>query len=745
MLNSEEIFNEKRILIASYRLPFNIIKEKSKSHLKQNSGGLVSAVLSLTERKNNDGSSLATNKILWFGQSDYIKNDFDVLMAKNNQFDLYPVSIPKEINKDFYEGFCNDTIWPLFHYFSIYTVFKDRYFEAYQKANLLFMNEIEKVIQPNDVIWVHDYQLMLLPKMIKEKFPLASIGFFLHIPFPSYEIFRLMKKNWGEDILKGMLGADLIGFHTNDYTQHFLKTTGRLLGYENYLRKIFTPDKVVKADAFPIGIDYEKFNNALQKPEVIKETEILKKSVDKCKLIFSVDRLDYTKGILNRLEGFDLFLERHTEWHGKVVFNMIIVPSRDSIPRYKTMKKEMEAAVGRINGKYSHLGWRPIVYQYKSIGFERLVSLYSISHCGLITPLRDGMNLVAKEYVACQGENIGVLILSELAGAVAELGEAIIINPINLGEISDAILMALEMPLEERMERNERMKNRIKNYDVVLWAEDFLNQLHLIKEEQKRLEIKLLKKEIINKMIIDYKNADNRLILLDYDGTLIPFSKFPDKALPDSKVIELLNQISKDRKNSIVIISGRNKSFLEKCFGEINVNLIAEHGIFYKTVGREWETLDANIINTEWMDTVKPLLEKYTARCYGSFIEEKETSLVWHYRSAEPDFAFVRANELKEELTEFLVHNKELHMLEGNKVIEIKKVGFDKGTSAKYFLEKSDYDFLLAIGDDRTDEDLFNVLPEKAYSVKVGLAQSVAKYNLTHQYEVNELIETLLR
>ena len=259
------------------------------------------------------------------------------------------------------------------------------------------------------------------------------------------------------------------------------------------------------------------------------------------------------------------------------------------------------------------------------------------------------------------------------------------------------------------------------------------------------MEVKIINNEIIDNLIKEYKKAARRLILLDYDGTLIPFSKYPDTALPNVKVIEQLNQLASDEKNTVVIISGRDKTFLENYFGKINLNLIAEHGIFIKTNGNDWETLDNDIENNVWKDVVKLLLQKYTTRCYGSFIEEKETALVWHYRNSEPDFAFVRASELKEELTEFLIHYKDLQLLEGNKIIEIKKVGFDKGTSAESFLKQSKYDFILAIGDDRTDEDLFKVLPAEAYSIKVGLVQSVAKYNLTHQYEVNNLISRILQ
>jgi trehalose 6-phosphate synthase/phosphatase len=740
---TEKLQDFERIVIIANRLPFNIVTKDNQKVLLQNTGGLVSAIMSLSDKMS---SSTLTNaqKILWVGHSEFSKSEFEELESPIDIFDIFPVSIPEKINKNYYHGFSNDTLWPLFHYFPMFTVYKESYYEAYIEANRLFLSEIEKIIRPTDFIWVHDYQLLLLPQMIRKKFPKANIGFFLHIPFPSYEIFRLLNRKWREELLVGMLGADLIGFHTNDYTQNFLKTVRRILGYDNTIRKIFTPERIIKTDAFPIGIDYNKFNNALSSKQVENEIEIIEQYLGDCKLIFSIDRLDYSKGIMNRLLGLEIFLEKYPQWHDKMIFNMVVAPSRDTIPRYEKMKKEIEATVGRINGKYSNLGWRPIIYQYKSLNFEQLVALYSISHVGLITPLRDGMNLVAKEYVTCQGKNVGVLILSEFAGAVAELGEAIIINPIDAIEVSDSIIKALEMSEDERCERIRLMKKRIESYDVFAWADDFINQLRIIKKEQIMLDIKSVNNSIKNKMKKDYQSALKRIIFLDYDGTLVPFSKYPDKALPDERVIKQLKQLSEDNKNTVVIISGRKKEFLDGCFGKLDIILIAEHGYFIKNIKTHWKNISGTEATSEWKQFVEPLMKKFTERCNGSFIEEKETAIVWHYRNGEPDFALVRAQELKEELKEFLVYHKDLQLIEGNKIIEIKKVGFDKGSSSINLIQNQNYDFILAIGDDRTDEDLFKVLPEFAYSIKVGLVPSNAKFNLTKQYEVNDLINGLL-
>ncbi|MBN1498760.1 MAG: bifunctional alpha,alpha-trehalose-phosphate synthase (UDP-forming)/trehalose-phosphatase [Spirochaetes bacterium] len=743
MINKDIIHNFKRIIIIANRLPFNIISKNGKKEIFQNSGGLVSAIMSLSEKLTSEDEK--SPQIIWVGNSDHSKAEFDELIETEDSFDLYPVNIPEEINKDFYHGFCNDTIWPLFHYFPMFTIFKESYYKAYKTANNIFFEAIENLIQPDDFIWVHDYQLLLLPELIRKKVPKANIGFFLHIPFPSYEIFRLLNQKWREELLKGILGADLVGFHTNDYTQNFLKTVRRILGYDNTIRTILTPERIIKADSFPISIDYNTFTDALDTGEVKKEIKIIEKHLGKFKLVFSVDRLDYTKGIKNRLIGIAVFLEKYPQWHNKVIFNMVVVPSRDTIPRYQKMKKEIEATVGRINGKYGHLGWRPIVYQYKSLKFEQLIALYSICHVGLITPLRDGLNLVAKEFVACQGKNTGVLILSEFAGAVAELGEAIIINPADTNEMADSIKLALELNENEKIERIERMKKRIRNYDIFAWAEDFMTQLQYIKEEQSMLEIKILNSGIEAKIKENYRKASSRIFFLDYDGTLVPFTKYPEKALPDDRVIKQISHLAADKKNTVVIISGRNREFLDKCFSNPEITIIAEHGYFIKYPHGEWDILAEKNDDHSWKETVIPLLERYTERCNGSFVEEKESSLVWHYRNVEPDFALVRSQELKEELEEFLLHNKDLQMVEGNKIVEINQSGHDKGTAVKEILNGKKFDFIFAAGDDRTDEDIFKALPEEACSIKVGLVQSNAKYNISRQYEINDLIDMLIK
>jgi trehalose 6-phosphate synthase/phosphatase len=733
----------KRLLIAAYRLPFKFTKTKKGYKAVQNSGGLVSAILSLSQSFKMSSSPAISSKIVWTGIADNLPSDFSPEEFNNEYFDIAPVTLPQNLTNLFYGGFCNDLIWPLFHYFPSYSVFDSQYFEAYREANSRFCDEIVKIIKPGDFIWVHDYQLMLLPELIREKIPDATIGFFLHIPFPSFEIFRLMPRPWREAVIYGLLGADLVGFHTHDYTQHFIKSVKRTTGFECNQNVIYTTSRIVKADAFSIGIDYDKFHTACLDKSVLMEKQKIRNFLYGHKLIFSVDRLDYSKGLLLRLEGFEKFLEKFPKWHAKVIFNMVVVPSRDSIEKYKSMKKEIESTVGRINGKYSSLAWRPIIYQYKSLSFNEMVALYDLSDVGLITPLRDGMNLVAKEYIACQIENKGVLILSEMAGAAAELNEAIIINPADTIEVAEAIYSALEMKPAEKHTRLERMQSRISSYNVFTWAYDFFNQTFEIKVQQEAMRVKFIDKTVVSKIASDYQNANRRIIFLDYDGTLVSFAKYPELATINKNTLKIIQKLSGDSKNQIVIISGRTKDFLESQFTGLNVTLVAEHGYFIKISGEEWEAPFTS--DLKWKDVVKPILLEYVRRCNGTFIEEKTGSIAWHYRNADSDFAQLRLHELRDDLVEIIRHKTNFEILEGNKVLEVKSGKYDKGQAATSIIKNENFDFILAAGDDKTDESLFRALAGSLYTIRVGLNPSVAKYNVPDIAFLMNLLKVLIK
>ncbi|MFQ6087275.1 MAG: bifunctional alpha,alpha-trehalose-phosphate synthase (UDP-forming)/trehalose-phosphatase [Candidatus Methanofastidiosia archaeon] len=725
-----------RVLIVSNRLPITVRKEGGTLNFIQSVGGLATGLTSLYQSFNS----------VWIGWCGIPSNNLKREEKENiktrllKDFNSYPVFLSSEDVELYYEGFCNNTIWPLFHYFTNYTVYDERLWESYKHVNQLFLKTLSEVAKPDDIIWLHDYHLMLLPKLIRKKLPQVKMGFFLHIPFPSSETYSSMP--WREEILKGLLGSDLVGFHTYDYVRHFLSSIRRILGYEHNMGNIYADDYIIKADAFPMGIDYEKFESALNEPRVQEEARIIRKRVGKQRIILSIDRLDYTKGILQRLEAFNLFLENNPQYREKVTLILCATPSRTGVKAYELLKKNLDELVGRINGRHGTIGWIPVWYLFQSSPFHTLIALYHLSDVTLVTPLRDGMNLIAKEFIATKSDGMGVLILSETAGAARELGEALIVNPNNKVQVSEAIKKALTMSKEEQKERNSEMQDRIRRYNVTKWAHDFIDKLFEVKELQEKYHAKRLSRKIRKELIDQYLGSSKRLILLDYDGTLTPFIKNPKKAKPDDNLLKLLKSLCEESKNEVVIISGRDKGTLEEWFSKMDIGLIAEHGVWIKRKNRPWEMIQP--LRGDWKEEVRSILEVYVDRTPGSFLEEKEFSLVFNYRKTEPELALVRVGELKGALlglTEYL----NLGVLEGDKVVEIKNVAIDKGRAALQWISKEKWDFITAIGDDWTDEDVFGILPQSAYSIKVGLKPSQARFNLYSIRDVRSLLGELTR
>ncbi len=720
-----------KLIIASNRLPVTITKRKGKFKVQSSTGGLVTAVGGL--KKSRGHVWIGWPGISMSASNPEAKDIRDLLKPE----DYHPVFLSRHDIDDYYHGFCNETIWPLFHYFVQFAIYEKDHWKAYKRVNEAFCDEIMEIAEPEDTIWIHDYHLMILPKLLKEKLPRAKIGFFLHIPFPSSEIFRLIP--WCKDIIEGLLGADLIGFHAFDYVRHFLESVRRVLGYEHALGQIVVHSRAVKVDAFPMGVDYEKFSNAAHDPDVQKRVRNLRKEIgEQLKIILSIDRLDYTKGIPQRLEAFDHFLKRNPGYKGKAILIMVAVPSRTEVKHYKILKEQVDNLVGDINGRHGKIGWIPIWYLYRSFEFNDLAALYCISDVIFVTPLRDGMNLIAKEYVATKNDGNGVLILGEMAGTAKELTEAIIINPNDLETTANSLKVAIEMPREERVNRMEKMRARLKRYDVGRWVSDFMEKLDHIADIQKQMKSRVLSSELIEKIRGDYSAAQNRLFLLDYDGTLTPFNEDPERVEPDGELVKTLMSLFSKPDNRLVVISGRDRRTLEQWVDKFTHGLVAEHGVWIKDEG--WKTIE--VLSDEWKEEIRPILETYVDRTPGSFIEEKDYSLVWHFRKVDPALATVRVGELKDILLH-ITGSLNVGVLDGNKVIEIKNTEVNKGRAARHWLSKRKWDFIISIGDDLTDEDIFEVLPGWAYSIKVGLGPSKARFTIPSYVEVRELLKEL--
>ena len=732
-----------KTIIISNRLPLKISLEDNKLRVTPSVGGLATGLKSF----HKDGDSI------WIGWSGLTEEEIpdhleDEVKEKARAEDCVAVNLTEEEVEGFYYGFSNRTIWPLFHYFMEYTEAENDFWETYKQVNVKYAKEVLKYYEEGDRVWVHDYQLLLVPKLIRDEEPEAIIGFFNHIPFPSYEVFRTLP--WRESVLEGMLGADLIGFHTYDYERHFLSSVSRILRHQVDFNEITLPERIVKVDSFPMGIDYKKFEQAAlnhfrgsedEQSELQRRLDLHLEATPDAKLILSIDRLDYSKGIANRIRAFEYFLEKYPEFIEKVRLVMLAVPSRSNVPQYQRLKREIDELVGRINGKFSTVSWTPIWYFYRSMPFDNLIDLYTSCDIALLTPIRDGMNLVAKEYIATRTDHTGVLILSEMAGAAHEMNEALIINPNNFDQIALTLKEAINMPKEEQIERNKILQKRLKRYDVEKWAKDFMAALINTEDNRRSFESIRISSKVAEQLVDDYKSSEKRVLFLDYDGTLVDFVDKPEDAKPDQELIDLVTQLNNQKNTDVVIISGRDKETLGEWWKGTSIELISEHGAWMRQKNCEWE-LSENVKN-EWMDAVRPVIESFVDRTPGTFLEEKNYSLAWHYRKADPELGDIRANELSNTL-KGLVSNRGLSVLAGNKVLEIKSSGVNKGKASSKKLVGQNYDFIFAIGDDWTDEYMFEELPKKSYTVKVGIKKTSANYYVNDTKRVREILRSFL-
>lgn len=718
-----------KLVIISNRLPVTLVQNEEGTKLVRSGGGLATGLDSLE-------TSLEKRWIGWPGLQVEDAAQREQIDAELAKMLLHPVYLSPEQIQLYYEGFSNSALWPLCHYFFSHIQYDKSAWEMYKEVNSLFCTEALKVIEPGDYVWVHDYHLMLLPDMLRRHIPDIGIGYFHHIPFPSYEMFRCLPER--DEILRGLLGADLVGFHTHDYMRHFLSTVYRVLNVNWSLDEAQLRDRICRVDAFPMGIHYDLYSAAPEKPEAKAFAEELRLLAGDCKVVLSIDRLDYSKGILTRLKAYADFLENSPEQHGKVTLLMVLVPSRDMVDKYAELKTEIDTMIGYINGRYASVGWAPIHYFYRSFDLEELAAMYYLADAALVTPLRDGMNLVAKEFVAAKRDRPGVLILGEMAGAAVELTDALIVNPTDAGQIEDALRQALSMPEEEQMEALHSMQEVVRRGNVNAWADDFFAELRASRERNLFLKAKQMGEDNLRKVTDAYAQASHRLLMLDYDGTLSPITRNPAKAAPTPQLLELLSALAADPKNKVIICSGRDQETLERWLGSLPVDMTAEHGAFYREKGVWHQTLEF----TPWDEDILKIMRRIANKTPRSHIEFKRTTLVWHYREVDSWLAELRVNQLSTALLT-PCSRKGLQIMRGRKIVEVKPADFNKGTDVQRLLDADTYDFILALGDDVTDEDMFEVLPKNGISIKIGPFSEKSKYFIPEQADVQPFLMRL--
>lgn len=717
-------------IVISNRLPVTVQKTDEGLRYSRSNGGLSTAM-----------SSLAIKNQIWIGwpgvaSDDLTSEEMEDIRAELKQHNCVPVFLTKEQIELFYEGYANDTLWPLFHYFPSYAKYNETYWQAYQEVNWLFVEAALAHASEKATVWIQDYHLLLAPSMLRTKLPDSHIGLFLHIPFPSYEVFRLLPES--TTIIEGMLGADLLGFHIYDYARHFISSATRILGATSEHGIIDHEGHRTHVDAFPIGIDYKQFRQTLKNADCVRESERLTTRYGKQQLILSMDRLDYSKGILKRLEAYERFLSTHPEFHSKVAMHMIAVPSRTEVATYQQLRDTVEQTVARINGQYGTLDWAPISYQFQNLPFHEIVALMSRADIALVTPIRDGMNLVAKEYVASR-QHDGVLILSETTGAAEEMIGALVVNPNDIASLARKIHRALTMSKAEQRQRLKIMQKRISEYTVQVWGNDFIKQLEVAGKYQFGARKKRLINAGLTALSATFHDAPSRLVLFDYDGTLHDFSPQidADAVRPSTTLLRQLKQIASLPRTTVCIISGRPKLVLDSWFTHTpELTLIAEHGAWMKQKG-EWsqsaETFDKR--------KIVALLERFAARTPGAIVEEKDFAVVWHYRRVSPELAYVRNFALHRELTR-LVSDSDLVVHKGNKIIEVKPRTITKGAVAKQLAAAHPDALVVCAGDDYTDEDMFKALPDDAATIKIGFGSTHARHQVA---TVNRMLDVVKR
>jgi trehalose 6-phosphate synthase/phosphatase len=725
-----------RYLIVSNRLPITVTPNAESYELKPSAGGLATAMASL-------GGNGGTLWIGWPGKTTGLSEEMCAqLDAELLARGLVSVHLTAADVLGFYEGFSNGVLWPLFHY-QIERVNMDawRDWEAYESVNRQFAEAVAAQWQEGDRIWIHDYQLMLVPAMIRALLPHACIGFFLHIPFPSLEVFRTLP--WRSEVMEGLLGADIIGFHTYGYQRHFASCLLRKMGLDVVVDELHWEGRTVRLGSFPISIDTADFIARASLPAAEEAAAKVTAGSPGVKLLLGVDRLDYSKGLPRRFLAIERLLEIDPSLEGRFRLVQVAVPSRTAVESYMEFRRGLDELVGRINGRFSTTDWAPIQYLYRGVSPEELVALYRAADVMVVTPLRDGMNLVAKEYVACRVNDDGVLVLSEFAGAAWELGEAVQVNPYNVHQTALALRDAILMPPAEQRRRMVPLRQHVREWDVQAWVRSFTAAMEAAaaRPAEETAEENPPSIEELARM----HTARRLHLLLDYDGTLVPFAARPELAVPDTALHELLTALASHPRFSVHIISGRPRQLLDEWFAHLPIGLHAEHGFWSRPAGAEWR---ANaVISQGWKDRIRPVMEHFAAHTPGAFVEEKEAALCWHYRLADPEFGQTQSRELTLHLTSFLA-NLPVEVMPGHRIVEVRQHGVNKGIVLPAILASiitSPDEFIVAFGDDRTDEDLFAALPEYCVALKVGDDPTLATRRLRDWKAVRSFLWDLVQ
>jgi trehalose 6-phosphate synthase/phosphatase len=717
------------MILVSNRLPVSIASTTEQATLTPSSGGLASALREYHEAGD-------TRWIGWLGDTGGLSEESAAeLIAQAVQKRLKPVAMSAEEVALFYDGYSNAVLWPLFHYLldKVQLDASDEW-RAYVSINERFAGAIAEDISGPETVWIHDYQLTLVPSLLRQRAGSARIGFFLHIPWPSADVFRILPSR--AEVIAGLLGADLIGFQTDNDRQNFMHSAAEVLGLDYGPQSLRWENREVQLGVYPIGIDVPTF--ARESPEIAAMVAKIRAATHGKKILLGVDRLDYTKGLDRRMLAVDRMLERDPALRERLHFIQLAVPSREKIDAYAELRKTIYELVARINSSHGSVTSSPVQFLYRSVPNDELLALYRAADVMLVTPLRDGMNLVAKEYVAARVDERGALVLSEFAGAAAELASAIAVNPYDVVGVAGAIERALSLSDEEQQLRMRDLRSIVGAQTVQLWAADFLRDLKAIEPATPALASAGAELEQAFQQLL---SAKHRTLLLDYDGTLAPIVELPSLAAPSQQLLTLLRRLADAPGTVVHVVTGRSQDSIEPWLGGLPIWLHIEHGLRSRRPDGTW--LPAVRERPDRIELAGEIMQRHARRTRGAFVEAKAASVSFHYRRANPFVVWGTLGALRQELQHAL--GPEVQLLDGHKVLEVRSCDVGKMTAVELALGESPPDsVILAAGDDQTDEDMFRALPPHALSIYIGKGRSAAKLRVESQRTLLSLLARLI-
>lgn len=718
-----------KTIIVSNRLPVSIKRNDGALTSEPSQGGLATAL----------GNLFNANKSIWIGWPGIFPDSSEkkVVTATLNESRIHPVYFDETLFDAYYGEYSNKVLWPLFHYLVDRLPITPCGFDAYRMVNELFAEEVLKTYKKGDTIWIHDYHLLLLPAMIREEIPDAKIGFFLHIPFPSSEIFRILPQS--RELLAGVCGADLVGFHTHEYARHFVSTVKRILHYSESNYNFNSGHRQFRCGVYPISIDYDFFENGHIDTDCDKQVGAIRSALPDLNILLSVDRLDYTKGVIRRLYAFEELLKTHPELRRKVVLIQVAVKTRLSIDEFQLFKSQVDECIGRINGEFGDIDYQPVHYIAHGFSQEELIGIYKQADIMLVTPLRDGMNLVAKEFIAA-GREDAVLVLSQFAGAACELKDAVVVNPYDIKGTSKAIFRAISMNPVERQTRMKALKCCVKSWQSGDWEKSFLHDL-----QETPLSSDVVHESVRTSAFSltgSLQNIPQLLLLLDYDGTLVPIREEPALAVPDQNLLKLLDQLTKTAGLEVHIVSGRKKDDLEAWFASYQLELHAEHGLWTRTKNDPFWSCNSTVPD-ELLNAALDIACSYEKSTPGAMVEKKSAGFAWHYRQCDSVTGIEKSTMLMNEVLQLLPENT-MKVIQGKKVLEFVPYGTSKGNVVKQLKAQRPESVIVAMGDDVTDVEMFDNLTRRDMSVQVGRINNDADYFLPDVEAVREFLRRII-